>query len=230
MRLMGWRGSIVLAALPTALFSCVVLYVIPALGHQGLAPPRAWLVAGAAFFFLLLSAGLVAVTAEMRKTRDLTRRLRIHPLSRADSISLLHGLIAAGAATGAIIGVRVLLGLPAVARPPFLDGAGSIVAEAPGLLPLWAAFVLLNVASEEVWWRGFLQPRQELRFGNGTWVLQGALHTAFHFSFGLGVVATLIPTAFCLPWLAQRTRSTTVAAAAHLCINGLGVLAVLMAA
>jgi len=47
-----------------------------------------------------------------------------------------------------------------------------------------AGLCVLNIAGEELWWRGFIQPRQEPVFCQGTWFVQGLLHGLFHFSFG----------------------------------------------
>ncbi len=58
---------------------------------------------------------------------------------------------------------------------------------------LWVPFFALNIVGEELWWRGFIQTRQEPVFGAATWVLQGFLHLAFHASFGPGVMFILLP-------------------------------------
>ena len=40
-----------------------------------------------------------------------------------------------------------------------------------------------NVAGEELWWRGYLLPRQELVHGRATWIVHGVLWAAFHLFF-----------------------------------------------
>lgn len=225
---MGWKSSIVLAAAPALAFSGLVLVGIPQLVVLGVDPLVAWLTLGAVFFTSLLLVTAFAVESERQNGVALAARLRFLPLSRRDVGWLAAGLGMIGLATCSVIGGRVLVGLPAVAHPPFLASAGSTIGDLFLIAPLWFAFVLLNVSAEEAWWRGYMQPRQELRFGRLTWFLQGLLHTLFHVSFGLDVLLTLVPTAFGLPWLAQKTRSTTVAATAHLVINALGVLAVIL--
>ena len=90
------------------------------------------------------------------------------------------------------------------------------------LLALWLPFFALNIVGEELWWRGFIQPRQEPVFGTTTWIIQGLLHGAFHFSFGLGVMFILWPALFSIPWAVQRTRNTSVGMLVHAGINGPG--------
>jgi membrane protease YdiL (CAAX protease family) len=77
-----------------------------------------------------------------------------------------------------------------------------------------------------VWWRGFIQPRQEPVFGRGTWLVQGVLHGLFHVCFGLGVIFVLWPVVFGIPWAVQRSRNTAVGMVVHAGVNGPGFLAV----
>jgi membrane protease YdiL (CAAX protease family) len=87
-------------------------------------------------------------------------------------------------------------------------------------------FFAANIVGEELWWRGFIQPRREPVFGPTTWIVQGLLHWAFHFSFGLGVMFVLLPAVFTIPWSVQRTGNTSVGIVVHAGINGPGFLAV----
>jgi hypothetical protein len=41
--------------------------------------------------------------------------------------------------------------------------------------------VVLNIFGEELWWRGYVLPRQELFFGRATWIVHGIFWSAFHF-------------------------------------------------
>jgi membrane protease YdiL (CAAX protease family) len=110
-------------------------------------------------------------------------------------------------------------------HPPFI----TVQALEPAryyLFALWLPFFAVNIVGEELWWRGFIQPRQEPVFGANTWVVQGLLHGAFHFSFGLGVMFILWPVLFSIPWAVQRTRNTSVGMLIHAGINGPGFLAV----
>jgi membrane protease YdiL (CAAX protease family) len=100
-----------------------------------------------------------------------------------------------------------------------------LVAAQHYLLALWLPFFATNIIGEELWWRGFIQPRQEPIFGGATWIVQGLLHAAFHFSFGPGVMFVLWPALFSIPWAVQRTRNTSVGMVVHAAINGPAFLA-----
>jgi membrane protease YdiL (CAAX protease family) len=117
-----------------------------------------------------------------------------------------------------VLNTRIWLRLPP--HPPFLTAQPLV----PGQYYLLAPW-LPNIVGEELWWRGFIQPRQEPIFGSGTWIVQGLLHGALHFSFGLGVVFILWPVVFSIPWAVQRTRNTSVGMVVHAGINGRGFLA-----
>lgn len=94
------------------------------------------------------------------------------------------------------------------------------------ILALWLPFFFLNIVGEELWWRGFVQPRQEPVFEHRTWIVQGLLHGAFHVSFGLGVLFVVWPILFSIPWAVQRTRNTSVGILIHAGANGPAFLAV----
>ena len=94
------------------------------------------------------------------------------------------------------------------------------------ILAIWVPFFALNIVGEELWWRGFIQPRQEPVFGRTTWLIQGLLHGLFHFSFGLGVMFVLWPAVFSIPWAVQRSQNTSVGIVIHAGVNGPGFLAV----
>ena len=47
-------------------------------------------------------------------------------------------------------------------------------------LVLFTGLILFHVISEEVLWRGYALPRQELTHGRDTWWIHGLLWTGFH--------------------------------------------------
>jgi hypothetical protein len=102
----------------------------------------------------------------------------------------------AGMAALQVVNATVWPQLPP--HPPFL-AVRALESAQYYLLALWLLLFALNIVGEECWSRGFVQPRQEPVFGAGTWIVQGLLHGAFHFSFGLGVIFILWPALFSMP-------------------------------
>lgn len=77
---------------------------------------------------------------------------------------------------------------------------------------VYYAVVMLvcNIGGEELWWRGYVLPRQELAFGKSAWVIHGILWSAFHLFMQptLWDTVRMAITGVALSFVAQRTKST----------------------
>ena len=86
-----------------------------------------------------------------------------------------------------------------------------------GNILLWIAtlFVaLLIVFGQELWFRGYVLPRQEAAHGKTAWIINGLLWTVF-FLFLPWFVLRLLPAAIAIPYVAQRLRNTWPGIFAH---------------
>lgn len=75
----------------------------------------------------------------------------------------------------------------------------------------YVVFLLVaNVAGEELWWRGYVLPRQELAFGRFAWLVHGVLWSLFHLFIQPTLADTLrmTITGVALAYVAQRTHNT----------------------
>jgi membrane protease YdiL (CAAX protease family) len=223
----GIALSVLLFAIPSLLLWGLTSFLIPFLEHRGWEPLVAWFFAGGLLFLLLLIAAILGAwfALPVRSLLGVFEHLRVRRLRRSDwkiaGLALLLTLVAMGAMQ--LINATVWPRLSP--HPPFM----TVEALRPGqyyILALWLPFFALNIIGEELWWRGFIQPRQEPVFGRATWIVQGLLHGAFHFSFGLGVMFVLWPAVFAIPWAVQRTRNTSTGILVHAGVNGPGFLAV----
>ena len=88
-------------------------------------------------------------------------------------------------------------------------------------LSLQVVTLFFNIVGEELWWRGYILPRQELAFGKYTWLVHGLLWACFHLYKWYAVPFMLI-TCQIIPFVAQRTRSTWPGVVSHLFVNGAG--------
>ena len=79
-------------------------------------------------------------------------------------------------------------------------------------IPVYYAVVMLvcNIGGEELWWRGYVLPRQELAFGRAAWVVHGIAWSAFHLFMQptLWDTVRMAITGLALSFVAQRTKST----------------------
>ena len=78
------------------------------------------------------------------------------------------------------------------------------------------AFIVLNVLGGELFFRGYIFPRQELAFGKRTWLVHAVLWIIFR-SFLPWELASITVVGFALSYAVQRTRSTWTSILAHFC-------------
>jgi len=102
--------------------------------------------------------------------------------------------------------------------PPDIFPSGPITN-----LPLVAFVLFMNIMSEELWWRGYVLPRQEKQHGRYTWAIHGVLWAFFH-AFKWWAVPFMLITTWIIPFVAQRIGNTTPGIIIHLVLNGLGFL------
>jgi membrane protease YdiL (CAAX protease family) len=79
------------------------------------------------------------------------------------------------------------------------------------ILVYYAVVMLVcNIGGEELWWRGYVLPRQELAFGKAAWLVHGVFWSAFHLFMQptLWDTVRMSITGVALAFVAQRTRST----------------------
>jgi membrane protease YdiL (CAAX protease family) len=91
----------------------------------------------------------------------------------------------------------------------------------------WIAFyytlVLIfgNIAGEELWWRGYLLPRQEAANGPVAWLFHGLFWAAFHLFFQATAwdMIHMMPTCCALAFVAQSRKNTWPGVVAHSVAN-----------
>jgi membrane protease YdiL (CAAX protease family) len=185
-----------------------------------------WFIAGGAVMVTLLVAALAATRAEGHAgVTALRARLRLGAPGRGDWRALALAALLIMAATGGVtLGLRALL--PSFSPvPPFLQ-VEPLQSGERWVLLAWAPFFFFNIVGEELLWRGYLLPRQERVWGPHAWLVNGALWTLFHVSFGTPMMVMLLPVMLGLPWVVQRRGNTWVGILLHAAINGPGFIAV----
>ncbi|MPZ32306.1 MAG: CPBP family intramembrane metalloprotease [Rhodospirillales bacterium] len=199
--------STILFGIPALLPWLVTDFGVPALVARGWNPLLAWFLAGTVVFAPLLAAAIfgASMTLSTSSPSMILEHLRVHHLSfdewRLTALALAW--TATAIAVLSLLNANVWPGLPT--EPSFMT-IRPLKPPQYYLFALWLPYFAVNIIGEELWWRGFIQPRQEPVFGRSTRIIQGLLHGAFHFSFGAGVVFIVWPVLFGIPWLVQRTR------------------------
>jgi membrane protease YdiL (CAAX protease family) len=201
----------------------VMMWVIwPALMAGGMDRAASYTLVMAAVGSLLSLAALIGYVLEGNPLtwKAFAARFWLDKFSRRILLWVGGGLIvsaAVGAATNAAsAAVFNAMGY----TPPDLAGHVTRIG--------WVLIMLAaNIVGEELWWRGYIFPRQEVRFGRWTWLVQGTLWAFFHTFKWWSLPALLI---FCqvYPFITQRTRSIWPAVLIHTILNGIGPVALVI--
>jgi membrane protease YdiL (CAAX protease family) len=77
---------------------------------------------------------------------------------------------------------------------------------------------MFNITGEELWFRGFMLPRQELVHGKAAWLANGLCFTLFHIMWKWNLIA-LLPGSLFLSYAVQRRKTTWVGMIAHGFLN-----------
>lgn len=114
----------------------------------------------------------------------------------------------------------LILGKADSQMPPFLEGTVLNGQNRLLLFLAWLPMFFFNIMGEELLWRGYLLPRQELSFGRYAWLANGFCWIIFHIPFGARIIFMVLPVFFALPWMAQRTGNTWPGVILHALVNG----------
>lgn len=218
---LGPAGSLALFGVPALLLYAAVWGLQPALLRLGV---DAYL--SSAIPISLINIGLVvaALVAYRREGRPLTwaafaERMRLGGLDGRAWKWTLGGFLVMG-----VLSLVTAAALVAVYRalnwwPPDTGGASDNLAVVMVVLAL-------NIVGEEFWWRGYILPRQELHFGQRTWVIHGILWACFHVFKWWAVPGQLL-TCLVIPFIAQRLKNTTPGMVIHFTLNAIGSISVI---
>jgi membrane protease YdiL (CAAX protease family) len=233
LRPLPFWGSLIAFGAPALLMMFSYHVFMPWVRGMGLAAAESFVVAHIAPMAVMLAVALavfhkverrpltwVAFSERFRYPR-LTLKVTLLGLGTFVLLNIVYGAfsqLGAGLglapAAGAITSVADVLGVD-------VQGRWEIVF-------LFLLVLAFNVVGEELWWRGIILPRQELRHGRWTWVVHGLLWTAFH-AFKWWDLVGLLPVCLVIAYISQRTKNNWPALIAHGLFNGLALYLVLAA-
>jgi membrane protease YdiL (CAAX protease family) len=230
---LGLLSSFLIFGAAAILLLLLTKYFIPFLAtNTGLEVILCWfIVAGLGVFLPLIIAGLIILKLEGYNisASTLKNRLRFTKTTGKDWAISLGGLVLSLILSGAILkGLEWWLG-DFDTSPPFM----SFEPLTPGrywILVIWAPYWLLNILGEEFLWRGVMLPRQEMVFGNKTWLIHGLGWSLFHIAFGWQLLITMIPLIFIQSYVVQKTKNSWTGVIMHAGINGPSFIAIALGA
>lgn len=94
------------------------------------------------------------------------------------------------------------------------------------LLGLFFIIFFFNILGEELLWRGYIFPRQELTHGKNTWIVHGLLWTMFHV-FAPYNALMVLPGALFMSWIVQKHKNTTIFILSHATLNSLAMIRII---
>jgi membrane protease YdiL (CAAX protease family) len=238
--------SLLFFGVPALVFFIGFHVVMPALITVGLTPFYAYFVGFSIPLTLMVIASLVAYRREgnLLEWNALKMRFRLHRMNTPMWLLTLGAFIVISILYGLSMQITVVLlntgkvPMPG-SLPAWLDTRGGMPSMSAmdqafgGLSGNWLAlfsffvFLSLNVIGEEFWWRGYILPRQELAFGNWTWIVHGCLWALFH-AFKWWDILGILPLALILPFLVWKRKNNTIGIVLHFLINGMGLIAILV--
>lgn len=219
-------GTVLLFGIPAVGFIAVCRVLVPYF-HQnfGLHPALSWFIGGLLTFFplFLLALFLARKDGFLTKT-ELSSRFRLKKMSNRDWKFAVGGLLLIFIGTGLIMGISKLLhlqfGIPEIETTPSFMKFEPFQGKERLLLLVWLVMFFFNIFGEELLWRGYILPRQELALGQSAWMLNSALWFVFHVAFGIDLLILLLPILIVLPWCVQKTGNTMVGIWIHGLMNG----------
>ena len=221
-RPMRFRQSLLFFLVP-GLYAVFAQYVIfPSLVQLGISEENAYNTAHLSVFIGLFFATILALRVEGWPLRwaSIKERLR---LKRMDSTAwkwtipflVLYLLL------GFLLGILAQFVYQQLGFwPPDVDIPLTNI-------PYLLIILIANVFSEELWWRGYILPRQELEHGKYAWIVNGLIWSLFHL-FKWWAVPFMLLKQWMIPFVAQRTKNTTPAILIHFISNGAGVFLSIM--
>lgn len=228
MRSMGWGESILLFGIPTVIFFVVTRLLIPYFNRTfAIHPVLTWFIFGGFLLFVpifLLAVMLFRHDKYEFNLKTMAERFRLVRLKRADWLWFFVGLAGIVLLTGLIMGLWRLLSIrfgvsPIDTSAPFLHFEPLKGTERL-LLLAWVPFFFFNIMGEELLWRGYILPRQELRFGKFAWMVNAFLWFLFHICFGVDLLVLLVPVLFVVPYVVQKRKNTWIGIMIHAIVNG----------
>lgn len=241
----GWPTSLLLFGVPGVVLVVTIHLVNPALVDAGVPLVVSFTVSLYGVLFGLLLATFVALrrSGHPLSRAALAERLRLQPLQGGEWWWVVGAVAVAFAADAALepamswMADTVPLPIPdhlptlfdprqELALPP-TEYLGVTLKGNWWILAVYAFGLVGNIVGEELWWRGYLLPRQEQAFGARAWIVNGVLWIIVFHAFMWWAFPTLLATGLLTPLVAQRLRSTWAAIVVHGTGNALFLLLLL---
>ena len=221
-----WPELILLFAAPTLLNLLACRVVIPFLNEQKLFPIEIsyFLSVGLLVLVPMFLCAIYLTSREINssKLKDILKRMRIKSLSKTDIVWTVLGFILLSFFSFLI--ADFILPVFNVDANPFFFQNMPLDENHIWIIYVWPLFFFFNIFGEEFYWRGYIQPRQELLNKKFTWLVHGLLWAFWHLPMGINLIYSATPIFFILPGIVQIRKNTTISIIIHFVFGAFGFL------
>ncbi len=233
---MGIIPSLLFFGIPSVIFGFSIYYVMQKLHQNGVNDFVNFIVSMITPLALMLLAAIIAYKVEGNSFNRPTflARFRLKKMTKKDWIYTLGLFIVMVIIYGTLSFtskwlIQFKLFFPPEFLIPVVDPRleHNIIVDSFMGVPLkgqwWIAiiyfiFLLFNIVGEELWWRGYVFPRQELAFKKWTWVIHGSLWGLFHIFWKWNLII-LLPSCLALSYVIYKRKNTWIGIIAHMAFN-----------
>lgn len=223
-----WKDYILLYGLPTLLNLIACQWAIPYLETISNLPIEIvyFLCVGGLVLVPMFFMALYLTRKEVKSNsfNALLVRMRIKKLSRLDWRWAIASFLLLCLASFVI--AKVLMPKMGFDATPFFFKNMPLDKNHIWILFVWPFFFFFNIFGEELLWRGYIQPRQELLHKQFAWFFNGIFWAAWHLPMGLDLILASLPIFFILPAVVQLRKNTTIAIVVHAVFGAFGFLAI----
>ena len=238
LRPIGWFKSLLYFGIPTITMLIFFYGFRLWLERQGYSPLVSYLAAVCVPLSLLFAAAMIGyhrVEGHPLTWKAFSARMRYPRLKAKDFLwgfgIFFLGLVSYGILSQISLGliragvIPMPDNLPALVDPRINMSLETLSQAAGGQIRGQWSLVLLalvtyffNIVGEELWWRGYVFPRQELVFGRYVWLIHGLMWAGFH-AFKWWDVLALVPVCLMASYSAQKLRNNWPAFIGHALTN-----------
>ena len=222
-----WSELVLLFGIPTILnlFACSV--AIPFLDAQKFFPIEiSYFLSVGLLVLAPMFFGAIYLTSKeinSKDLKDILKRMRIKTLSKSDVLWTVGGFVFLSLLSFLI--ADFVLPVFNVDANPFFFQNMPLNENHFWIIYVWPLFFFFNIFGEEFYWRGYIQPRQELLNKKFTWLIHGLFWAIWHLPMGLNLIYSAIPILFILPGIVQIRKNTTTSIIIHFVFGTFGFLA-----
>jgi membrane protease YdiL (CAAX protease family) len=221
-----WSELVLLFGVPTILNLLACRVAIPFLVSKKIFPIEIsyFLSVGLLVLAPMFFGAIYLSSKEINSTKlkDILSRMRVKSLSKTDVIWTVGGFIFLSLFSFLI--ANFLLPVFKVDANPFFFRNMPLDENHFWIIYVWPLFFFFNIFGEELYWRGYIQPRQELLNKKLTWLIHGVLWAFWHLPMGLNLIYSAAPIFFILPGIVQIRKNTTISIIIHFVFGAFGFL------